>query len=831
MTNTSSAHQPKQYQRKYGILIFGIVQVIIFSLIFYGEINAQKIPANTYADMQWRLVGPFRAGWATMAAGVTTAPNTFYFGSAGGGVWKTDDAGRTWQPLMQHQSASSIGAIAVAPSNPDILYVGTGQVALRYDILSGNGIYRSNDGGKTWKHVGLDATRHIGRLLIDPHNPNRVLAAAMGNAFKPNSERGVFLTDNGGKNWKRVLYVNNKTGAVDLASDPLYPSIVYAAMWQMQMHPWLDYFTPQIGPGSGIYKSTDGGNHWKHIAGNGIPAGPLGRIGLAVARGSKEQIVYAAIKAPKSQSGLYVSDNGGKSWHLVNSNGTLADSYFNRITVNPTNSKIIYVMGRSIRRSADGGKHFTIIKGAPGGDDYHFLWINPADTTHMITASDQGAVVTVNGGKSWSSWYNQPTGQFYHLAIDNRFPYRIYSGQQDNGTVCILSRGPYGVIGNRDWHPVGGSERDYEIPKPGNPNIVFGTGLGGSISRFNQITRQVTNVSPWPISSYGDRLNTVRYRYTWITPLAFSPLGLHPMYFGAQVLFKSLDDGNHWKVVSPDLSGKITDRKDITNPDLTQARSIGYGVIYTIAPSPIAKKVIWIGTDDGLIWLTTDNGNHWHNVTPPTVPLWARIDAVSPSAFSSKTAYTAVNTHRLGKLAPLIIKTTDNGKNWQTIIHGIPSNEYVNVVRADPVRKGLLYAGTNRSVYVSFNSGEQWYPLTLNLPTTSIRDLLLHEGDLIAATQGRGIWILDDIKPLREINVNLEKKSVYLFSPAKAWRIRSNENRDTPFPPSTPYAQNPPAGAIIDYWLKSDVHNPIKLTFRDSKGNIVRSFSSNSKQT
>ena len=477
-----------------------------------------------------------------------------------------------------------------------------------------------------------------------------------------------------------------------------------------------------------------------------------------------------------------------------------------------------------------GAVEHLAVQGAPGGDDYHFLWINPADTTYMITASDQGAVVTVNGGKSWSSWYNQPTGQFYHLAADNRFPYRIYSGQQDNGTVCILSRGPYGVIGNRDWHPVGGSERDYEIPKPGNPGIVFGTGLGGTVSRFNQITRQAANVSPWPVSSYGARLNTVRYRYTWITPLAFSPLGLHPMYFGAQVLFKSLDDGNHWKIVSPDLSGKTTDRKDITNPDLAQARSIGYGVIYTIAPSPIAKKVIWIGTDDGFIWLTTDNGNHWHNVTPSTVPLWARIDAVSPSTFSSKAAYVAVNTHRLGEYTPLIIKTTDGGKNWQPIIHGIPSNEYMNVVRADPVRKGLLYAGTNRSVYVSFNDGEQWYPLTLNLPTTSIRDLLLHKGDLIAATQGRGIWILDDIKPLREINVNLEKKSIYLFSPAKAWRIRSNENHDTPFPPSTPYGQNPPAGAIIDYWLKSDIHSPIKLTIRDSKGNIVRSFSSNTKQ-
>jgi len=811
------------------IKVMVLVQILIFFILPVKTIFSQPIPEKAYAGMHWRLIGPFRAGWATMAEGIPGEPDTFYFGSAGGGVWKTSDAGRTWQPLMQHQQASSVGALAIAPSNPQIIFVGTGQVALRYDILAGNGVYKTNDGGKTWTNVGLKKSRHIGRILINPDNSDHVLVAALGNVFRPNAERGVFLTINGGKTWKRVLYVNDNTGAVDLASDPENPLVVYAAMWQMRMHPWLDYFLPQTGPGSGIYKSSDGGFHWKKLSGHGLPEGNLGRIGLAVARGSKGLIVYASIQADKDSSGIYRSDNGGKSWQFVNHNSALADSYFSRITVDPDHPDIVYVMGRSIRRSDDGGKHFSIFKGSPGGDDYHFLWINPSDPSHMITASDQGAVVTVNNGQSWSSWYNQPTGQFYHLATDNQFPYHIYSGQQDNGTVEISSRGTYGVISLRDWHPVGGDERDYEIPKPGNPNWVFGSGLGGKISRFNEITRQSAQVSPWPVSSYGALPTTVRYRYTWITPLVFSSIKPYPLYFGAQYLFKSLDNGNHWKIISPDLSGIKSGVKKVKNPDLAQARAIGYGVIYTIAPSPIDQNVIWIGTDDGLVQLTKDGGKHWHNITPPEVPLWGRINAIAPSPFSIHVAYVAVDTHRLGKSTPLIFKTTDDGKTWHTITKGIPSDEYVNVVRADPVKKGLLYAGTNRSIYVSFDNGTQWQSLALNFPTTDVRDLVVHNGDLIAGTQGRGIWILDDVEPLREMTAETPKEPIHLFKPAQTWRLRNDENHDTPWPPSTPLGQNPPAGAIIDYWLKGNVRGPVTLTIKDSGGNIVRQFSSNEK--
>jgi len=783
------------------------------------------VPGKAYQGMRWRFVGPYRAGWATVAVGVPGKPNTFYFGAAGGGVWKTNNAGRTWEGLMQHKTASAIGALDVAPSNPSIIYAGTGQVTTRYDNMAGNGVYRSADGGKTWTNVGLKDTRHIGRILIDPKDPNRVLVAALGHVYDTNKQRGVFLTTDGGKHWKQVLYENDKSGAVDLAWDPGHPSVVYAALWQMRIHPWLDYFQPKIGPGSGIYKSTDGGEHWTRLSGHGLPDSDLGRIGLGVARGSNGQRVYATIIAKNGKNGLYRSDNGGQSWNFINNNGALANSYFSRVTVSPKNPDEVYVMGRSIRRSMDGGHTFKIVKGAPGGDDYHFLWINPNDPTHMITGADQGAAVTVDGGKYWSSWYNQPTGQFYHIALDNQFPYHIYSGQQDNGTVEIANRGPYGVIEERDWHPVGGDERDYMVPKPGNPDMVFGSGLGGHISRFDEVTRQVANVSPWPISSYGAYPPGVKYRYTWITPLEFSKLGSHPMYFGSQYLFKSTDNGDHWDIISPDLTGKKEDHK-LKNPTLDQAKENGFGVIYTIAPSPIKENEIWIGTDDGLIQLTTDAGKTWHNVTPPSIPAWGRIDAISPSHFDTKTAYVAVDLHRIGKFKPMILKTTDGGEHWTIIDNGLPMDEYSTVVRADPKQEGLLFSGTDRSVYVSFNDGANWEPLTMNFPTTWVRDLKIHDGDLVAGTQGRGFWVMDDLEPLRELAANSGVNSNHLFKPAVAIRLRGDENKDTPPPPSTPLGQNPPAGAVIDYYLNGSAQGPVTITIKDAEGNLVRKYSS-----
>ncbi len=800
--------------------------IAILLILPSHNILSQNIPEQIYAGMKWRSIGPYRAGWATMAEGIPDSLNVYYFGSAGGGIWKTNDAGRTWNPLMQHENSSSVGALAIAPSNPNIIYVGAGQVAYRYDIMSGDGVYKSEDGGKTWKNIGLKKTQQIGRILVDPKNPNRVLVAALGHLFEPNSERGIFLTIDGGKTWKKVVFVNDSTGAVDLASDPQNPSVIYAAFWQMQMRPWLDYYIPQRGNGSGIFKSDDGGKTWKRLTGNGLPSGKLGRIGLGVAPGSKGQIVYATIDAEGNERGLYRSDDSGKTWKQINKDGSLANSYFSRVTIDPKNPGIVYIMDRSIQKSTDGGKTFTYFKGSPGGDDYHFLWINPKDPNYMITASDQGCVVTVNGGETWSSWYNQPTGQFYHIAADDQFPYKVYSGQQDNGTVGISSRGPYGVISIRDWHPVGGEERDYEVPKPGNPDIVFGTGLGGTVTRFDNITRQVAEISPWPQSSYAAPPGKVKYHYTWIDPLEFSPLGSHPMFFGAQVLFKSTNDGDNWEIISPNLSGKKEGAKDFDNPTWKQAYEAGYGVIFSIAPSPIDSNTIWIGMDNGLIHLTKDGGKTWKNVTPPQIPEWSRIDAIAPSPFSIKEVYAAVNTHRINKFSPMIVKTTDEGKTWQTIIKGLPDNQYVGVVRADLVKKGLLFAGTNRSVYVSFDDGNNWQPLTLNFPTASVSDLLVHDNDLVAGTNGRGIWILDDISPLRQISNEIAGKNEYLFKPNDAWRMRANENKDTPWPPSTPLGQNPPTGSIIDYWLNTDASTPVKLTIKDDNGNVINTFAS-----
>ena len=801
-----------------------IITLLLISSILSSQAWSQKFPLDSFSGLEWRLIGPYRAGWGTVCEGIPEQTNTYYFGSAGGGIWKTSDAGRTWQALMQHEGSSAIGALAIAPSDPEIIYAGTGQVGWRYDILEGDGVYKSTDGGITWKNKGLKETGYIGKLLVDPEDPNKVIVAVLGHVFGSSKHRGIYKSTDGGENWMQTLFVNDSTGAVDLAYDIHKPEIIYAALWQNRMHPWLDYYLPQQGPESGIYKSTDEGDTWVKIVIDSLKNVPLGRIGLAAADGGK--IVYASISAPGNKKGLYRTDNGGQSWKQINNDGSLANSYFSRLTIAPGNPDIIYVMDRSIRISRDGGKTFEVFKGSPGGDDYHSLWINPSDTSCMITASDQGTVVTVNGGESWSSWYNQPTGQFYHLAADERFPYRIYSAQQDNGTVEILSRGPYGVIDLRDWHPVGADERDMDIPKPGNPDIVFGSGLGGSLHRFDETTRQSINVSPWPHGSYAAKPNTVKYRYSWITPIAFSPVGDHALYFGAQYLFKSTDDGNHWDIISPDLSRKSSDSSNCMEPDLSQAAECGYGVIWTIAPSPVAENVIWIGTDDGLIQLTSDGGNTWNNVTPPEIPVWGRIDAISPSHSSVHTAYAAVNLHRLDKFSPFLLKTTDDGKSWKNISDGLPQNEYTTVIRTDLQKQGLLFAGTNRSVYVSFNDGDSWQSTSLNFPTTLISDLLVHRDDLIAATQGRALWILDDLSPLRQLSDEITSKKVFLFKPSETYRIRSSESHDTPWPPSTPLGENPPQGAIIDYWLKNDADS-IRLSIYDSQGSLVKSYNSN----
>ncbi|MGH8157402.1 MAG: WD40/YVTN/BNR-like repeat-containing protein [Rhodanobacter sp.] len=784
------------------------------------------VPASVSGALEWRQLGPFRGGWATMAAGVPAQPDTFYIGTAGGGVWKTADAGRTWQSLFDRQPASAVGALAVASSNPHVIYVGTGQVAARYDIGAGNGVYRSADGGRTWQHAGLADTRHIGAILVDPQHPDTVLVGALGHYYGPNHERGVFRSTDGGKSWKQTLFVDADTGIVDMAADPANPAVIYAAAWQVRNYPWLSYFQPNAGPGSGVYKSSDGGISWQRIGGHGWPTGDLARIGLATASGGR---VYAVVNdaTAKNQSGLYRSDDGGATWQASSHEGWLANDYFSRITVDPANRDRLYSAGQSIRRSDDGGKTWEVFKGAPGGDDYHDLWINPKDTQRMITASDQGAVVSVNGGQSWSSWYNQPTGQFYHLAADDQFPYWVYSGQQDSGTVGIASRSDYGSISWRDWRPVGGDERDYDLPYPGDPDIVFGTGLGGRVSRWNRRTGVVQNVTPWPVNSYGERPTDFKYHYTWITPIAFSAQAPYALYLGAQVLFRSTDQGQHWDVISPALNAGTPDAQHCDgNPTPEQARACGYGVIYSIAPSPLGNDEIWVGTDDGLVQLTRDGGKSWHNVTPKGLPAWAQIGSLDASALQAGTAYIAVDNHRQDDFNPHAWRTHDYGASWADIAAGLPAGSFVSVVRADPKRAGLLYAGTDRGVFVSLDDGTHWQSLQHNLPTAWVRDLLVHGNDLIAATQGRAIWILDDVSPLRQVTAAIAGAPAHLYTPAAALRVRANENKDTPLPPETPVGQNPPSGAVIDYRLAANAKGPVTLDILDHDGKLVRQFSS-----
>ncbi len=785
--------------------------------------------ATPLPQLHWRLLGPFRGGWATVAAGIPTQPEVYLIGTAGGGVWRTENAGRTWTPLTDHIGASSIGALAIAPSDPRVIYAGSGQVTPRYDIAAGDGVYRSADGGRTWRNVGLADTRHIGGIWVDPANPDDVVVAALGRVFGPNRERGLYRSTNGGTTWQQVLFVDDSTGGVELAADPKDPHTLYAALWTLRNYPWLSYFEPMVGPGSAIYVSHDAGLHWQKLGGQGWPTAPLGRIGLAVTDTAQGPRLYASIDGgdDAAVTGLWRSDDGGARWQRVFAHAPVANWYASRMTVDPRDPDTIFTTGQSIRVSHDAGKTFQIAKGAPGGDDYHFLWINPLHPECRITASDQGAVVSMDGGRTWSSWYNQPTGQFYHLATDQRFPYWIYSGQQDSGTVGIASRSDYGSITFRDWHPVGGDERDYDLPDPADPDIVYGTGLGGRVSRWDARTGQVENISPWPVSSYGARPTATKYRHTWIAPMAVGPQAPYPLYVASQVLSRSTDQGRHWSVISPDLTGAVPGTQECDHPgSLAHAKACGYGVIYSIGLAPSDPQTLWIGTDDGLVQVTHDGGQHWKDVTPKGVPSWARIDSVDVSATDPRVAYLAVDNHRNGDDSPYAFRTTDGGQTWQAIVHGLPQGHFVAVLRADPVKAGLLYAGTDAGVYVSLDDGGAWQPLQLNLPTAWVRDLAVHGDDLIAATQGRAIWVLDDVTPLRQLAPSLIQQPLHLFAPATAVRVHANNNKDTPLPPETPVGQNPPQGVALDYWLGPATNGPVRLTIRDSAGTVVRRFDS-----
>ncbi len=785
-------------------------------------------PPPAAAAMRWRLVGPFRGGRVVAVAGVAAKPHTYYFGAVGGGVWKTTDGGIVWTPLFDAQPVQSIGALAIAPSNENVIYAGTGEPDWRSDLSSGDGMYKSIDAGQTWQHIGLESTRHIARIAIDPRNPDELLVAAMGHAYGANPDRGVFRSRDGGRTWQKVLFRNDDVGAIDLVRQPSNPDVVYAALWSARRTPWSRY-PPVNGPGGGIFKSTDNGATWTELRGGGLPENIPGRIGLAVGYGDAGNRVYALIDADKP--GIYRSDDGGSTWQLVGSDPRITGRawYFSELAVDPKNPDVVYAPNVGLNRSLDGGATWTSIKGAPGGDDYHALWIDPNDSTRLITGVDQGTTISVDGGATWSTWYNQPTAQFYHVATDNAFPYRIYGAQQDSGTVGIASRGNYGAITPRDWETVGGGESGYIVPDPDDSNVIYGGSTYGALYRFERATGQSHDIAPRDARDTGALRRDAVNRFTWTSPIAFGPrrTGGAPraIYFGSQRVLRSVDRGQSWTAISDDLSRRGLDATPTAGGRMIQdlAKDEAFGVVYTIAPSPLQSGVIWAGTDDGLVHLTRDEGRTWTNVTPPSLGAWSKVSTIDASPHDAGTAYAAIDRHRLDDYTPHVLKTTDYGATWTEIVAGLPRGTFVRAVREDPAKRGLLYAGTEFGVYVSFDAGGRWSSLQLNLPRAPIHDLVVHDRDLVVATHGRSFWVLDDLSPLRQFDP--AARGTRLLKPSPTVRVRRSVNTDTPLPPETPLGQNPPDGAVIDYQL-ADGDRSVTVEILDARAELVRQFSS-----
>jgi len=781
--------------------------------------NNGAVDAKFFQDLRWRSIGPARAGRVVAVSGVRGEGEVYYFGSVGGGVWKTNDAGRTWNPIFDSQPVASIGAIAVAPSNSEIIYVGSGEADMRSSISTGNGMYKSGDGGKTWAHIGLTDSRQIGRILIDPKDPNKLYVAALGHAYGPNPERGVFRSNDAGKNWQRILFKDENTGAIDLAFEPGNPQTIYASLWRTRRPPWSIY-PPSNGPGSGLYRSRDGGDHWEQISGNGLPSEGLGRVGIAIAA-SNPQRIYLIVDA--KDGGLYRSDDAAQNWKRLSNDRRIWQRgwYFGELIVDPKNPDIVYVPNTTAYKSTDGGVTFNAWKGAPGGDDYHELWIDPDQPQRMIMGCDQGAIVTRNSGETWSSWFNQPTGQFYHVNTDNRFPYWVYGAQQDSNAIATPSRSNYRSLNFHDWRPIeAGGENGYIAPDPLNRGVIY----GGTVTRQDFSSEEIQMMPP-TLAQIG------AFRQTWTLPLVFSPIDARILYFGSNFLFRSADGGSSWQEISTDLTRE--DPGIPANLDPATAKDAPAnkrrGVIYTIAPSSVQKGEIWTGTDDGLIQLTQDEGKTWSSVTPAGISSWSKVTHIEASHFDAGTAYAAIDRHRLEDLHPYLYRTQDFGKSWTRVTRGIPDGSFLNCVREDLARKGLLYACTEKGVYVSFNDGDDWQSLQLNLPMTSVRDLVVHENDLVIATFGRSFWVLDNVIPLRQLNSQLQASKAFLFVPQTALRVRPGYDQGTPVPMDEPLSANPLDGAALDYYLRETASSPVQLEIFDSAGKLVRRFASDDK--
>ena len=810
-----------------------VLASLAFAICVLGVLpaRAQQFPPNTYQELRWRSIGPFRGGRTRAVAGVPGMPNLFYVGAVNGGVWKSDDYGRTWAPIFDSQPTQSIGAIAVAPSNPDIIYVASGEGLQRPDLSVGNGIYKSTDAGKTWTHLGLRDGEQIPAMVIDPADPNRLFAAVLGHPFGANEQRGIFRSVDGGKTWERVLYKDENTGGSDIEMDPTNSDVLYAGMWEAREGPWEDG-NSYSGTGGGLFKSTDGGSTWKQLT-NGLPKN-LVQINVSVAASDPKRI-YAAVAtnepgdyASAKGLGFYRSDDAGESWVKITDDPRPAmrigggDLPIPR--ADPKNPDVVYSASIVTERSTDGGKTWSSIRGAPGGDDYQNLWINPNNPKIILLVADQGALVTVNGGETWSSWYNQPTAQIYHVSATDGFPYRVCGGQQESGSVCISTRGNDGEVSYREWHPVGAIEYGYVATDPLDPDIIYGAGRM-EVSKYHWSTGQVQNVTPFPVRD--EKIRTDRTQ-----PLMFSPVDPHILYTTANFVFKTTDGGMNWQTISPDLgrahAGIPANLGKMAEKDAKADKQ--RGVVYSLAPSFKTTQTLWAGTDDGLIWVTRDGGKNWKDITPPELTPWSKVTQIAASRFDEETVYASVSRLRIDDLHPYIYRTHDGGKSWKLIASGLPDDAPVDTVREDPVRKGMLFAGTETSVWVSFDDGERWQSLQQNLPHTSMRDLWIHDNDLIVATHGRGFWILDDFSALRELNDAVAgADAAHLFKPATAIRARRSTYTDSPVPPDEPLGENPPNGAILDYFLGKPASGVLTLEILDGGGKLVRRFSTEDK--
>jgi photosystem II stability/assembly factor-like uncharacterized protein len=801
--------------------------VVLLSAAASASASAQELSPALFNGLRWRLVGPFRAGRVVAVGGVPGSGRDFYFGGVDGGVWKTTDAGTVWQPIFDGQSVASIGALAVAPSDPKVIYVGTGESDIRSDLASGDGVYRSGDGGVTWKHIGLDDSRQISRILVDPSDANTVYVGVLGHAYGPSEERGVYKSTDGGENWQRVLDKGPDTGIADLAMAVNQPQILFAATWNAHRAPWSVY-APLDGPGSGIFRSTDGGAHWVAISGHGLPGGAWGRTGIAV--GADGRRVYATIDCP-GHAGLYRSDDQGDNWTLVNSDERLTSRawYFSSLAIDPTNADVLYIPNIALYRTEDGGKTIEIVRGAPGGDDYHQVWVDPKTPSHLALGVDQGATISLDRGQTWTTWYNQPTAQLYHVTTDHAFPYSIYGAQQDSGSIAVHSRSDHGHVDTRDWFLPGGSESGYLAIDPRDENVVYLSDTYGGVSRFDLRTSFSQDVTPWPLGGFQTPIDKRRYRDPWTPVLVFSPADKISLYLGTQYVMKTGDGGLHWREISPDLTGAVTGSSNNGPATLDNAEPRGYGVVFTIAPSPLNADEIWAGSDSGLIHLTTDGGKSWRDVTPPGISPWSKISLIEASRFDPATAYAAVDRHRLDDRKPYIYITHDFGKSWKLAVNGIAPNHFLSAVREDPEQRNLLFAGTEFGIYVSFDGGDDWQPINLNLPVSSIRDMTFNGSDLIVATHGRSFWVLDDIAPLRQAAA-AQKAKAFFYAPPAAVRVDNDGFLGTPLPPEEPQAANPPDGAIVDYYLGSAA-TKVTLQIVDARGRVLRHFSSNDNTT